>query len=157
MIRIFKEYSFMANDGIEKSKTCAFSSYPGALSSIDEFYYLDSNLTVMGTSISIYNNSLYDLIKVNSALIWVRQIVANKLASTAQEWTEIFKKENSGINNGQYMILDINKIDLKNKKIGDKALMIIEQMPNYTESLDVTGHLRKGYCPSYNVPYLDKI
>ena len=30
-------------------------------------------------------------------------------------------------------------------------------MPKYTESKDVTDHLRKGYWPSYNVPYLDKI
>ena len=157
MIRIFKEYRFVTNKGNEKAKTCVFSSYPAALSSIDEFYYLDSNLTIMGTSINIYNNSLYDLITYESLLIWVRQIVANKLASSAQEWTEIFAKENSGTNNGQYMILDINKIDLNNKKLNDKALMIIEQMPKYTESKDITDHLRKGYWPSYNVPYLDKI
>ena len=157
MIRIFKEYSFMANDGIEKSKTCAFSSYPGALSSIDEFYYLDSNLTVMGTSLNILNNSLYDLINVKSVPNWMRQRVANKLASNAQEWIEIYKRENSGTNNGQYMILDINKIDLKNKKIELNALMIVEQMPKYTEWDDVTYNLRKGYWPSYNVPYSVKI
>ena len=157
MTRIFKEYRFVTNKGNEKSKSLAFSSYPGALSSLDEFYYMDSNLLVMGTSLTIKNNSLYDLITIESIFIWARQMVANKLASNPQEWTEIYKRDNSGTNNGQYMVLDINKIDLKNKKIDDKALMIIELMPKYTESLDVTDHLRKGYWPSYNVPYLDKI
>ena len=157
MIRIFKEYRFVTNKGNEKSQTSVFSSYPAALSSIDEFYYLDSNLLVMGTSNSIYNNSLYDLITYKSLLIWVRQIVANRLASSAEEWTEIFQKENSGTNNEQAIILDINKIDFKNKKLNDKALMIIEQIPKYTETADVTEYLRKGYWPSYNVPFLDTI
>ena len=157
MIRIFKEYRFVTTKGYEKSKTNVFSSYPAALSSIDEFYFLDSNLLVMGTSNNIKNSTLYNLISVESLFIWVRQIVANRLASSAEEWTQIFQKENSGTANEQVMILDINKIDLGNKVINDKALMIIEQMPGYTESADVTEHLRKGYWPSYNVPYIDNI
>ena len=157
MIRIFKEYRFVTNKGNEKSKISVFSSYPAALSSIDEFYYLDSKLLVMGTSNSILTDSLYNFITHQSILIWVRQIVANRLASSAENWTEIFSKENSGTNNGQTMILDMNKIDLKEKKIDNKTLRIIEQIPKYTETVDVTDYLRKGYWPSYNVPFIDKI
>lgn len=157
MIRIFKEYRFVSNKGNEKSKLSIFSSYPGALSSIDEFYFLDSKLLIMGTSNSVYNNDLYDLIKYDSILVWARQIVANRLASSAENWTEIFKRENSGTNNGQTMILDINKIDFKNKLIPNKTLMIIEQIPGYTETVDVTNYLINGYWPSYNVPFIDKI
>ena len=157
MIRIFKEYRFLTNKGHEKSKTVAFSSYPASLTSVDDFYVMDSNLTEMGTSINILKVDLYDLITHESIVTWIRQIVSNRLASSAEEWTKIFQRENSGTNNGQTIILDMNKIDLKNKKIDDKALMIIEQMPNYTEAADVTEHLRKGYWPSYNVPFVDKI
>jgi len=157
MIRIFKEYRFVTNKGNEKSKTIAFSSYPASLFSVDEFHIMDSNLTEMGTSITIYNDNLFDLITHESLFSWVRQIVSNRLASTAEEWTKIFQRENSGTCNEQAIILDMNKIDLKNKKIDDKALMIIEQMPNYTEAADITEHLRKGYWPSYNVPFVDKI
>ena len=157
MIRIFKEYRFVTNKGSERSKTTVFSSYPGALSSIDEFYYLDSNLLVMGTSNTVKNNDLFKLITYESLLIWVRQILANRLASSAETWTELFKMENSGTNNAQIMILDMNKINLKDKKIENKALMIIEQIPKYTEIADVTDYLRKGYWPSYNVPFINKI
>ena len=73
-------------------------------------------------------------------LNWVRQILANRLASSAQTWTELFKMENSGTNNAQIMILDMNKINLKDKKIENKALMIIEQIPKYTETVDVTDY-----------------
>ena len=157
MIRIFKEYRFVANKSSEKSKTTVFSSYPGALSSTDDFYYLDSNLLVMGTSNTVKNDKLYKLITHESLLVWVRQILANRLASSAETWTELFKMENSGTNNAQIIILDMNKINLKDKKIENKALMIIEQIPKYTETADVTDYLRKGYWPSYNVPFINKI
>ena len=157
MIRIFKEYRFVTNKSSEKSKTTVFSSYPGALSSTDDFYYLDSNLLVMGTSNTVKNDKLYKLITHESLLVWVRQILANRLASSAETWTELFKMENSGTNNAQVMILDMNKINLKDKKIENKALMIIEQIPKYAETADVTDYLRKSYWPSYNVPFLNKI
>ena len=57
---------------------------------------------------------------------WVRSILANRLALTSEDWTKIFKDENSGTYNNQFMILDLNKINLKNKSIPDKSLMIIE-------------------------------
>ncbi len=157
MIRIFKEYRFVSNKRTEKSKTIAFSSYPGSLSSIDDFYYLESKLLVMETTNLIFNFTLYKDVSANSLLTWVRVMIANRLASSAEEWTNIFKKENSGTYNDQFMILDINKIELNNKSIADKTLMIIEQIPEETKTNDVTKKLKEGYWPSYNIPYSREI
>ena len=157
MIRTFKEYRFVSNKQNEKSKVVVFSSYPGSLSSIADFYYLDSKLVVMETTNSNFNDSLYDLLKPESLLTWVRVMVANRLASSGEEWIEIFKKENSGTYNNQFQILDLNKIDINKKEINEKAFMIIEQLPEYTESADVTHFLTKGYWPSYNIPYFKTI
>ena len=153
MIRTFKEYRFVTNAHNEKSKVVAFSSYPGSLSSVDDFYYTDSKLVVMETTNSNLNDTLYDLLSPNTLLTWVRVILANRLASSGEDWLNLFKRENSGTYNNQYMVLDLNKIDINKKDIKDKALMIIEQIPQYTESKDVTQYLRKGYWPSYNIPY----
>ena len=153
MLRIFKEYRFITRNGYEKSKTTAFPSYPGLLFSSDDFYLLDSNLVVMETTNPIYNNSLYEKIKPECLLTWVRSILANRLALTSEDWTKIFKDENSGTYNNQFMILDLNKINLKDKIIPDKSLMIIEQYPDEMEINDVTQYLREGYWPSYNVPF----
>lgn len=152
-IRIFKEYRFISNKGNEKSKTNFFSSYPGVLSSLDDFYYLDSNSAVMETTNNIFNESLYKLLSPNTLPTWIRAILANRLASSVEEWVEIFKKENSGTYNNQIIILDINKINFNNSILPNKTLMIIEQMPGYTEANDVTYLLRNGYFPSYNTPY----
>ena len=157
MIRTFKEYRFVSNKRNEKSKVVVFSSYPGSLSSIDDFYYLDSKLVVMETTNSNFNDTLYDLLKPETLLTWVRVMLANRLASSGEEWIEIFKKENSGTYNNQFQVLDLNKINTINKTIDEKAFMIIEQLPEYTESGDVTQYLTKGYWPSYNIPYFKTI
>ena len=101
MIRIFKEYRFISNKRNEKSKTVSFSSYPATLYSLDDFYYLDSNLLVMETTNSIFEQNLYDLVNPEALFTWVRAILANRLASSAEEWTNIFKIENSGTYNNQ--------------------------------------------------------
>ena len=157
MIKIFKEYRFISNNQNEKSKLSAFPSYPATLCSLDDFYYLDSKLIVMETTNSIFNDTLFENINPQTLLTWVRTIIANRLASSSEDWTNIFKKENSGTYNNQFMILDMNKIDFKNKKLEDKSLMIIEQLPGYTETNDVTNYLRDGYWPSYNVPFSEYI
>ena len=156
MIRIFKEYRFVSNKGGEKCKTVAFPSYPATLFSLDDYYYLDSNLLVFETTNKIYGIDLFKSMSPNSLFTWVREILSNRLASSAKDWAEIFKKENSGTYNNQFVILDLNKIKLKNGKISNitnETLMIIEQIPNYTEINDVSYKLREGYFPSYNIPF----
>ena len=157
MIRTFKEYRFVTNSHKEKSKVVVFSSYPGSLSSVDDFYYLDSKLVVMETTNSNLNDSLYDLLSPDTLFTWVRVILANRLATSGEDWINIFKKENSGTYNNQFQVLDLTKIDLNKRDIKDKALMIIEQLPQFTDSGDVTPHLRRGYWPSYNIPYFKSI
>ena len=157
MIRIFKEYRFISNKNDFKSKVVAFPSYPGILISQDDFYYLDSNLLVMETTNQILDESVYNATTPYSLLTWVRAIVANRLASNGEEWGQIFQKENSGTYNNQFMILNLNLIDLKNKKIPEKSLMIVEQIPGDTEINDVTEYLKQGYWPSYNIPFSKKL
>ena len=159
MIRTFKEYRFVTNSHKEKSKVVVFSSYPGSLSSIDDFYYTDSNLVVMETTNSNLNDTLYDLLNPNTLFTWVRVILANRLATSGEDWINIFKRENSGTYNNQFQVLDLKQIELNKKELSikDKALMIIEQLPQFTESGDVTHFLRKGYWPSYNIPHFKSI
>jgi len=109
MTRVLKLYKF----GYDKSKvpghTSTFSGYPASLASMDDFVLLSSGLGSIETTISIYNKSLYspELVKPEGQLhCWVRSIVANQLAGTAKEWTEIFTRYNSGTYNNQWTVVD---------------------------------------------------
>jgi hypothetical protein len=157
MMRIFKEYRFKSNNKSEKSKTVAFSGYPGVLSSIDDFYITDQDLFVTETTNSVFKTELYDLLTPESLLTWIRSILANRLSSDAKTWTDTFALYNSGTYNNQFQILDLKKIDTEKQIVEDGAFRIIETMPGKTMSDDMTNILRYGYWPSYNSAYFSEL
>lgn len=157
MIRIFKEYRFKTNTKSEKAITIAMSSYPGAINSIDDFYITDQDLYVTETTNNIFNNDLYDLYTPESLLTWIRTVVANRLSDNGKEWTDYFAMYNSGTYNNQMQILDLKKINIKEGRIDDDAFWIIEQIPGFTQSRDMTQILSYGYWPSYNSAYFKNI
>jgi len=157
MLRIFKEYRFSTNNKTEKSKTVAFSSYPGSLSSIDDFYITDRDLYVTETTNQIFKTELFDLLNPKTLLTWHRAMIANRLSDSGKKWTDLFSKYNSGTYNNQFQILDLNKIDTQKREIQSNAFWIIEQIPGQTEAADMTNILRYGYWPSYNSAYFPNI
>ena len=66
-------------------------------------------LVVMETTESVFNNSLYDLIKPRDCVMsWVRVVVANALAKSSSTWASVFSDLNSGTyNNMWYDSLDL--------------------------------------------------
>ncbi|XP_004693314.2 PREDICTED: phospholipase B-like 1 [Condylura cristata] len=156
MLRIYKHWDFNIKDQDTSSCRLSFSSYPGFLESLDDFYILSSGLVLLQTTNSVYNKTLLKYVVPQSLLAWQRVRVANMMANGGKEWAEIFMKYNSGTYNNQYMVLDLKKVKLK-RSLGKGALYIVEQIPTYVEFSEQTDVLRKGYWPSYNIPFHEKI
>lgn len=77
------------------------------ISFADDFYMARStNLAVIETTINIYNHDLYRNIKPQTVSEWMRVIIANRLARTGREWTDLFFMYNDGTYNNQWMIAD---------------------------------------------------
>ena len=77
-----------------------FSSSPGLLASLDDFYIVHSasaQLAVIETTNDVYNPELFELVTPRSCLCWARAITANTLATTAPSWATLFAKEASGV------------------------------------------------------------
>jgi hypothetical protein len=157
MTRIFKEYNFNFTNKHVKAKNIIFSSYPATLASMDDFYVTSQNLAIIETTNSIFDKKLFEKVTPNGLLCWQRAMTAHRLSSSAKEWVNNFSKYNAGTYNNQFMALDMNKINLKDKKISEEAMYIIEQIPGDFEITDVTNYLRFGYWPSYNVPFSKRI
>ena len=69
MLRIYKTYNFNLNNKSNKGVTTSFSSYPGVLSSLDDFYMMgESKLMMIQTTNNIINETLWDLIVPESLL-----------------------------------------------------------------------------------------
>ncbi|KAL5018080.1 hypothetical protein ScPMuIL_003802 [Solemya velum] len=155
-MRIFKHYNFKLKDSTMAAEKISFSSYPGYLESLDDFYLMGSGMVMLQTTNSIFNTSLYQFITPDSLLAWQRVRVANAMAHTGKEWATVLAKFNSGTYNNQYMVLDLKSIEL-NKTIHDGALWVVEQIPTLVVSGDKTEVLRAGYWPSFNVPFFEEI
>jgi len=155
MNRIYKQYIFDL-ELHTASVHLSMSSYAGSLSSIDDFYILDSGLAVVETTNNIFNTTLWDKLIPQTLFTWQRVRIANALATNGPHWTEIYQQHNSGTYNNQWIVLDY-KLFKPNEPLNEGLLWILEQMPGNCTSRDVTEILERGYWASYNVPAIPSI
>ncbi|AWP17364.1 putative phospholipase B-like 1 [Scophthalmus maximus] len=151
-MRIYKHWDFRVFDTHTATGKMSFSSYPGFLMSLDDFYLLGSGLLMTQTSIGVFNTSLFSQLSPHSLLAWQRVRLANSLAHSGEEWAQVFSKCNSGTYNSQYMVLDLSRVSLGHS-IRNGALTVVEQIPGKVMHSDQTPALRRGYWPSYNIPF----
>ncbi|XP_068679671.1 putative phospholipase B-like 2 [Montipora foliosa] len=163
LLRVFKlidvPFSLSGNkENIIPGRKQSFSSYPGLLTSGDDFYMLSSEMVSQETTIGNSNPDLWKYITEKGIVLeWMRVIVANRLASSTQEWVELFSKYNSGTYNNQWMILDY-KLFTPGEDIKPGTLYVLEQLPGIIESADMSVFLQDhSYWPSYNIPFFSYI
>lgn len=102
MLRIYKTYNFeLFNNEELRAITMTFSSYPGTISSTDDFYQINNELVVMETTIEILNENMYSYVAKEDKYIpdYMRVVISNRLARNAPEWTRWLKYVNTGTYN----------------------------------------------------------
>lgn len=155
--RIYKHYVLNFNNAHTASHGVSFSSYPGMLVSMDDYYTLSSGLMMIQTSNEVLDKSVYEkYIKYESLLAWQRVRVASALSHSGEQYFEIMKRYFSGTYANQYMVLDLKKFTPKQPLKSD-TLWIIEEMPGLIVGTDETKILSFGYWSSYNVPFHKEI
>eukprot|EP01083_Nonionella_stella_P025855 71187_1 len=155
MNRIYKYYKFDLELNTATSHL-SMASYPAVLSSIDDWYLLDSGLAVMETTNHIFNDSLWSYVSPQSLFTWQRTIIANALSKSGKEWVEMFSMYNSGTYNNQWIVLNHNLFTPK-QPLQDGLLWVLEQIPGHCSYRDETQILERGYWASYNVAALPDI
>ena len=154
MIRMMKHYHTPLHDASIKAHKVSFSSYPGMLESLDDFYMMDSGLAMVQTTNSMMNTTLYDVDNNTSprtsVLAWQRVRVASLLAGNGPEWHANMGTMNSGTYENQYMVVDFN-LYLPSSPLRDMTLTIGEQTPGLYEWTDQTTTLARGYCTVFTV------
>lgn len=155
MNRVYKHYIIKLNASIPMSHY-TMSSYPGALSSIDDFYIMDSGIAVVETTNGNFNLELYRKLEPQTLFTWQRVRVANAITSTGPDWVAAFTRYNSGTYNNQWMVINYGLFEV-GQPLKDNTLWIAEQIPGNISSLDVTDVLERGYWSSYNVPSIEYI
>ena len=156
--RIWKTYD-MALTGVPGT-SLSFSSYPGFLESLDDFYLLPAptqQLAMVQTTNGNLNATLFHtFVKPQSLLAWQRVRMAMFLATSGPEWAEVLAFEHSGTYANQYMVLDA-KLFEPGQPLPNHTLTVVEEVPGLVVSGDQTDHLRFGHWPSYNQPFYPAI
>ena len=101
MLRIIKYLDMPLPNA--KARRMSFDSYPGSLSSMSDFYRTSAGLTVTETTLDMDNPSLWPKVTPESIMVWMRGMLANRLASSGDEWTDICQWHNSGTCNNQWI------------------------------------------------------
>jgi hypothetical protein len=161
MTRIFKYYNFHLDGASTMAKKISFSSYPGAVSSTDDFFIMSSGLTVMDTSIEILDPAIYSKVLdfPGHAHIpnFAHLMITNRLAKNGAHWTQLFSTQNTGTSVSQWMIVDYNSFKT-GRPVPDGTFWLLEAVPGLVQSADMSHHLREtSYWPSFNRPFFDDV
>ena len=158
MVRIYKHYNFSYQTA--NNVAVSFSSTPGFLSSVDDFYITSANLVILETTNGFYNMSLNSYLSNQTVMSWMRCMVATYLAADTVTWVDLFVDYNSGTYNNQWMVVDLKLFNQSTTDpLPNNTLAIIEQVPGpFSESGDVTFMLNeRSYWDSYNIPYFPSV
>lgn len=147
--RMYKVYEFQT--------TVTMSGYVASVASGDDWYMTSNELTIQETTNIVWNSSLYVNVVPETVSEFIRVMTATYLATSGEEWTAYFARENSGTYNNQYMVVDM-KLYVPGSTVVDGTLWIAEQIPGYVARGDESKQLRQnGYWASYNIPYFREI
>ena len=154
MIRQYKTY-------VMPQATIVMTSYPGSISSIDDWYMSSHDLAITETTNGFSNNTLLQFIRPASVSEFHRAMIGNFLATSPLEWMQIFNTSNSGTYNNQYMVADMKAARAAiaaQAPLPAGTFYVGEQLPGIVFYADQTEFLNTNkHWPSYNIPYYPQI
>jgi len=161
MTRIFKYYNFVLSGADTASTKIAMSSYPGVVSSTDDFYILSSGLTVMETSLEVIDPAAWDNVLTFPANPHIPNFVhimaTNRMAKSSAQWARMFSLVNTGTYTSQWAVVDYKQF-VSGNKILDNTLWVVEAIPGMMHMEDMSSYLQnKRYWPSFNRPFFQNI
>jgi len=160
MMRIFKFYNFSLPEAETAATKISFSSYPGVITSTDDFYEMNSGLVAMETSLVILDQNVWDKVldfpRFKSIPNFMHLMAVNRLAKSSPDWVQRFSRTNTGTFAAQWMVADYNQFE-SGKPLPDGMFWVVEMIPGVSEMQDMSAHLREHrYWASFNRPFFGK-
>ncbi|XP_036149336.1 putative phospholipase B-like lamina ancestor [Monomorium pharaonis] len=139
MLRLLKRYTFgyhvlpvSKNSASVPGGSIVMSSYPGALSSHDEFYLIQGEnreLIVAGTPLTVSNRSLWNFMsEKDQVMSSARVMAANRLAMNEQSWSRSMSLQNGADVARLWVTLEPR----------DGIVCLVEQLPGLIRPTDIS-------------------
>lgn len=153
MTRIWKVYDFPLR-GVS-ARTISFSSYPGCVSSTDDYYLMDSGLAITETTLNIPKEQEFPA--GGHAPDFIRIMASNRLSSSGDEWVRFMADSATGTYSSQWLVMDYKKFT-PGSSLPDGTFFVLEQAPGISHYEDMTDALRTaGYWASFDRAFFDDI
>ncbi|KAK2581862.1 hypothetical protein KPH14_002325 [Odynerus spinipes] len=168
MLRLLKRYKFNYHMSTGKSapprvpnRSIIMSSYPGALSSFDEFYLVTAEnreLILAGTPLSVPARNPWNVANPEDQVMSsIRIMAANRLATDARSWSRILALENSHTSMRQWIVLEprassvwfveqlagITHAADYSKEFSEAGVLLCTGFPHFQEIKDAAGPLNE--------------
>jgi hypothetical protein len=153
MTRIWKVYDFPLQD--VTARRISFSSYPGCVSSTDDYYLMDSGLAVTETTLNIPKDQHYSA----SASVpdFIRIMAANRLSASGEDWVSSMTDSATGTYSSQWLVVDYKKFT-PGASLPPGSFYVLEQAPGISHSEDMSSTLEeKGYWASFDRAFFDDV
>lgn len=161
MLRLLKRYTFgyhvlpisSSTASLVPGRSIMMSSYPGALSSHDEFYVIENEnhkLISTGTPLSVKSDNLWkNLLHTDDQLMSsIRLMATNRLATNSRSWSRLMAYQNNGASADQWIVYEPRT----------RNLLLVEQLPGITRATDYTEQFKKaGFLFCTGIPNLPEI
>jgi hypothetical protein len=154
LVRMFKTYDL----GGDANAVVTMSSYPGSLSSIDDWYMTSHGIAATETTISPTSNADDSFVTPRSVSEFMRVMIANFLAQNPKEWADLFATHNSGTYNNEYMVVHMRAVEEHGvNPLPNGSFYVVEQMPGSVIAHDMTDYLQANkFWSSFNIPHFNE-
>lgn len=159
MTRVFKYYRMPPLAGATEPFRIGFSSYPGVVSSTDDFYVTSNKLVVTETTISMLTDEAYDKLDDKTPHVpdFMRIMMSNRLSKSGEDWVKFMNQSATGTYSSQWMVVDYNKF-APSQPLPEKTFLVLEQVPTASVMQDMTQHLQEtGFWASENRAYFKPV
>lgn len=153
MTRMWKVYDFPL-EGVA-ARRISFSSYPGCVSSTDDYYLMDSGLAVTETTLNIPGKERH--VDGTQVPDFLRIMAANRLASDGEAWVRNMDSSATGTYSSQWLVLDYHRFT-PGSDLAPGTFHVLEQAPGMSHFEDMSSWLNsKGYWASFDRAYFDDV
>lgn len=156
MLRIMKTYRLHFGTAVSD---VTMSSYPGCVSSTDDYFVTGTGFVAMSTSLWLPSEGADSRPPLTSEGLpsFLRAIMATRLATQPRMWAKVYGYLTGIAGAKQWLIVDYSKFKSL-QPLADDTLWMVESLPRVQRANDVTHVLREGgFFEAHGVPHFHDI
>mmetsp|Transcript_68678 Transcript_68678/g.128125 ORF Transcript_68678/g.128125 Transcript_68678/m.128125 type:complete len:658 (-) Transcript_68678:55-2028(-) len=137
----------------------SMSSYPGCISSTDDYFVTNKGFALMSTTLYIPSSGNFSIPSASAEGLpaFLRATIATRLASLPRTWAKVYGYLPGLAATKQWLLVDYSKLK-EQQPLGNDTVWLVESLPRLQRSGDVTDYLRThGYFTAQGQPFFRQI